>query len=370
MPRLPYYDQVAEAARCWEETTDVSTEMKEVLRHGIRNMPTRRVVGLPEMPSIPQDARSVEFGEEELRKGLLPEYAFFRLMTEQDIERVREAGKLISSAFTIWQEKDGVEQPRFVVCLNRQSKFFERRPTRMEGAAEFCTHLRRMDRMISFDVKAGYRHLRLHADTLDDFVFFYNGIYYQCLAMPFGWGPASFWFTRFLSPVIKKIRSWGFLVLVYIDDVLVVPRVGTRASGRQECRRASKRIAGLLLRLGITKHTEKGHWGSGVQRAVHLGFVIVKARFGKRWVSARLLASFLGKNTSLHLPVPLARFYNRELYVSLNRNTSRVGGKLRAHLTSQAVRDLRWWAKLHAEGRHMHPPSSTITIHSDASDTG
>lgn len=78
--------------------------------------------------------------------------------------------------------------------------------------------------MISFDVKSGYRNLKLHPDMVDEFAFCYNGQYYQCLAMLFGWGPANFWFTGFFAPVIKQIRLWGYFVLVYIEDVLLVPR--------------------------------------------------------------------------------------------------------------------------------------------------
>lgn len=395
MRKLPYYDLVSGAYRFWESHTDITSEMREALVHGIRDLPNRRILGLPEMPPIPQDQSSLEYGESELRKGLQPEYSFFRVLTEADLRRVRSAGKLISSAFTVWQEKDGLEEPRFVICLNKQSTFFERRSIRMEGLPEFCTHVRKGDRMISFDVKAGYRHLRLHPDMLDDFVFCYNGVYYQCLAMPFGWGPAAYWFTRFMAPVIKKIRSWGYLVLVYIDDVLVIPRRRARYSGRRDCRAASHRIGELLLRLGITKHPEKGHWGAGVQRATHLGFYIDTVRMmffvpdakrrstrkmarrllrevrcGRRWVTVKYLSRFLGKTTALHLAVPLARFYNRELYVSLHRGQKSFKGKMRVRLCKQAIRDLKWWARLGTGGRPMHLPLPSVTLHSDAADTG
>lgn len=324
MRTLPFYDLVSLAEEEWRSATDISAEMLTVLKHGIRDMPTNRVLGLPEMGPIPQDSRSIAFGEADLAKGLQVENGFYRKMTESDLTRVRSQGKLISSAFTVWQEKDGIEEGRFVICLNRQSKFFRKRPTRMEGAVNFCAHIQKDDHMISFDVKSGYRHLKLHRDMIDDFVFCYNGEYYQCLAMPFGWGPAAYWFTVFLAPVIRKFRLWGYLVLVYIDDVLVIPRRHQTCSTTEvDCLRASRRIGKLLTSLGITKHPSKGYWGHGVRRARHLGFIfdtsvmmffvpegkqkstrakaralLREVRFGRRWVTMRTLSKFLGVTTS------------------------------------------------------------------------
>lgn len=153
----------------------------EVLAHGVRDMPLNRILRLPEMPLIPKDIRSIEFGEADLAKGVLPENRFYRRMTEEDMQRVRSAGKLISSVFTIWQDKKGTEECRFVICLNKQSNFYQKKPTRLEGAAEFSGYIRQRDRMLSFDIKSGYRHLRLHPYMIEDFVFCYNGKYYQCL---------------------------------------------------------------------------------------------------------------------------------------------------------------------------------------------
>ncbi len=74
--------------------------------------------------------------------------------------------------------------------------------------------------MLSFDMESGYRHLRLHP-TMRDYFFFEH---YQCLVLPFGWGPFAYWFTRLMPLVIERIRSWGCAVLVYVNDVLVVLR--------------------------------------------------------------------------------------------------------------------------------------------------
>lgn len=37
------------------------------------------------------------------------------------------------------------------------------------------------------DLKSGYRHLQLHPDMRDYFVFRYDGLFYRCVALPSGW---------------------------------------------------------------------------------------------------------------------------------------------------------------------------------------
>lgn len=70
---VPFYNLVGKAGEHWKLRTDISPEMESVLANGVRDMPIIRVLGLPEMTPVPQDARSIESGEADLRKGLLPE---------------------------------------------------------------------------------------------------------------------------------------------------------------------------------------------------------------------------------------------------------------------------------------------------------
>lgn len=85
--------------------------------------------------------------------------------------------------------------------------------------------------------------------------------------------PGILLFTSFLAHVVSVLRRWGHRVPVYIDDVLVVPRRG-KVSREQDCEKASRRIDWILKSLGITKHAQKGYWGRGGTRALHLGFVL------------------------------------------------------------------------------------------------
>jgi hypothetical protein len=51
------------------------------------------------------------------------------------------------------------------------------------------------EKMVSFDIQAGYRHFRLAPQMRDWFLFRYDGRFYRCIALPFGSGRSPMWFT-------------------------------------------------------------------------------------------------------------------------------------------------------------------------------
>ena len=114
---------------------------------------------------------------------------------------------MISSSFVVWQEDtDGNEKGRFIVNFSKQSKHWEKGSVRMETLPAYAIGLKRGDDMISFDVKSGYRHLRLAPCMTDWFLFQYDGKFYRCIPLPFGWGRSPMWFTRLMAPFLRYMR--------------------------------------------------------------------------------------------------------------------------------------------------------------------
>jgi hypothetical protein len=225
---------------------------------------------------------------------------------------------------------------------------------------------------------------------LNHFVFSYEGAYYRCLALPFGWGHSALH-----APFVRYLRNvCGYRVLVYLDDTLLVPKL-RRAATEADCWAASKRVDYLLRRFGIARHPDKDTWGGGATRLVHLGVVFdmeMMAFFvpekmirqmrqmvgsllclvgnGRRWVRAGELATVCGTAISLSLAVLLAHFHTRALYHAL---ATSAGGCLygkaeKVRLKTDPVRDLRFWRKLDGQGRPMHHVEPEICVHSDAAD--
>jgi hypothetical protein len=60
----------------------------------------------------------------------------------------------------------------------------------------------------------------------------------------------------------------------------------------------------------------------------------------KRWISVKALASLAGKAQFMHLAIPVARFYLRELHDVVSSAASWSGT---VRLSKQLKRDLEWW---------------------------
>jgi hypothetical protein len=84
---------------------------------------------------------------------------------------------------------------RFVVNLLKQSKHWLKGSVRMETLQEYALELERGGKMVSFDIQSGYRHFRLAPQMRDWFLFRYDGRFYKCIALPFGWGRSPMWLT-------------------------------------------------------------------------------------------------------------------------------------------------------------------------------
>lgn len=386
--------RVAASAEKWVTMLKVSPDFKAKLTDGLLDMPTDAVWGLPPMGPVPQSTEDVAFGVADLETGC--KTGVVEEVDEEEVKDLIRRGYLVSSAFTIWQGEGEDRKGRFVVNFSRQSKFWKKGSVRMERMEEFAGELRQGEKLISFDIQAGYRHVHLHPLMLNFFLFSYGGKTYRCLALPFGWGPAAMHFTRFLRPVVTYMRNvLGYRVLCYLDDLLIAPR-GGRAATEADCWRASTRLEHVLGALGIKRHATKGVWGEGASELDHLGFhlstvtmcftvtgrkqsrmrrmagkLLRQARQGKGMVSGSALKSFCGSAVSLTLAVPLARFHTRSLYDALTyAKRERDGKRARVRVNAVARQDLMFWRKLGPEGRCMLERDTVLGTHSDAADLG
>ena len=376
----------------------VSAGFGEMLTEGLLDLPKEACWGLPPMGAIPQSEEDLEFGRKDLEAGCAS--GVYEEVAAWEAEDLVRRGYLISSAFTVWQGDPGARKGRFVVNLSRQSKFWAKGSVKMERLEEFTDELEEGERLISFDLVAGYRHVHLHPLMLNYFLFAYAGRVYRCLALPFGWGRSALHFTRFLRPMVSYLRNvLGYRVLWYLDDFLIAPGNQRRfkpRSSRADCSRASRRIDFVLSRLGLERHQSKGVWGEGATELDHLGFrlstltmritvptckqariramagkLLRQSAQGKGFVAASVLRTLCGMAVSLTLAVPLARFHTRSLYDVMTRSRyERSAGRERVRLNRTARKDIGFWRRLGSEGRCMKERAPDVCTHSDAADLG
>lgn len=214
--------------------------------------------------------------------------------------------------------KEEQRRARFVMNLSSQSTHWPKGTVRMQTLLEFAMSLQEQDHMLSIDIKNGYRHLRLLLDMRDWFIFRYDGRYDQFVELSFVWGRSLLWFTQLIAPFLTELRKYGYRVLPYIEDFLIVPTLYGVVAQSEDCKRARLCIDRLMHTLGLHLHREKGEReGSRVVdhlevrvNTVNMNFYVVpfkakhirnltgsllqQVRLGRRWVSPVAVRTFCG----------------------------------------------------------------------------
>ena len=401
----PLWLGTSQRAEAWGVLLGASQYLVRSIKFGIRDPPTVPFTDGRVLPPIPQTEEDKMFASEDLRKGV-KEGVYQEVSKAYALGQVRR-GRLVSSAFVVWQGEGTERKGRFVLNFHRQSKHWPKGSIKMETIPSFAVELERDDVMFSFDVQSGYRHFFLHPDMRDFFLFHYEGRYYRCIALPFGWGRSPMWFTKIMRCFVRHLRSHHcFRVLPYIDDFLIAASPPGRAATEADAKKGREVVSGLLDALGIVRKVGKGCWG-GTRTIDHLGMhidsramrvfvsekkvdrvkrlskkVLLLAQRNRRLVARQLLEHFCGVCVSLSLALPLARFFTRSIYFDLagavreergqspqRRRAPRAeaedftaarrvapGRPDRVRLSRQSLRDLRYWRSLtRGEGRELRP---------------
>ena len=361
---------------------NVSSFVRRTLKYGIWDPPQRPFLQGRELRSIPQTPEHLEFATAELEQGC-------RIGTYQEVgvayAKGMTHGALISGSFVTWQRG----KLRFLINLKEQSTHWDKRSVKMETLSSFGACL----------CPGDHRHFALHRRMWNWFLFTYNQRYYPCIALTFGWTSSPYWFVKILSPPTRYMRSeLSLRVLVWLDDYLIVPREGSRSSTAKECLWTSETLQALFKKLGLVHHPEKGVWGSGTTKLVHLELIIDTVKFKyfvfptkleelqsmastllrtarqrSRWVRECLLSSFCGRAISQFIPFPLARFFTRSLYDTVKADAPRRGRvpELCVKLSHATLRELQSWSTMLAgDGRLIGGGKLAWCLRTDAADVG
>ena len=321
-----------------------SAYLARQIAFGINDSPVIPFTSGEVLGELPQADEDLEYGMEDLAKGCAE-----GIYKELGASYVRDAvarGYMVSSFFVVWQDRSEGRKGRFLVNFAKQSQNWEKGSVRMETLPAYALELQAGDHMLIFDIKGGCCHFRLAPQMKDIFIFRYNGRFFRCVALPFGWGWSPMWFTRFMKPLVEALRLEHRLrVLPYLDDFLICPSPPGTVASLADCFAARTTIAALLEDLDLVRQSTKGEW-VGSTRVEHLCVVIdtvlekffiaprkiAKVRHmakhlisestrGRRWVSVARLCGFFGICVSLTLAMPFARFYTRSLYWDMQSNS-------------------------------------------------
>ena len=128
------------------------------------------------------------------------------------------------------------------------------------------------DFVFSFDHKSGYHHVEIfpeHRQYLSFSWIFSSGVtrYFQFSVLPFVLCSAPYLFTKLLKPLVKKWRTAGKSIVVFLDDGLEAAADYTKA------RISSLSVHADLLKSGFVPNEQKSLW-EPTQVITWLGTVI------------------------------------------------------------------------------------------------
>ena len=277
---------------------------------------------------------------------------------------------------------------RLVIDLRAVNLCLPKRKFKYEGLNLIPDLFSKGDHVFTFDLKSGYHHVDINKDCWPylGFSWEYNGVrkFYMFRVLPFGLSTACYVFTKLLRPLIKRWRSLGLRIILYIDDGICAARTGP------ECSRGKDIILSDLREAGLVVNYEKSMLVPA-QVATWLGFIvdlqqgvfvvpphkIQKLRdsisrlnpHGR--VPVRMIASITGQIISMSLAMgPITRLHTRALYAFTNQRWSWYD---KLPLPIDTVAELEFWKNslTHFNGSPIwFSPGCTRIAYSDASGTG
>lgn len=139
------------------------------IQFGIYDPPAQTFVNESgaKLGDISQWEEVISFGKENLKEGCK---GIYKEVSRSHAMQAKDAGAVISSAFTVWKEKDGKKKGRFVVNFSRQWTHWTKGYVRMKGLVEFAMYVELGDHLVPIDVEKGHWHMRLHTSMRGWFI--------------------------------------------------------------------------------------------------------------------------------------------------------------------------------------------------------
>ena len=157
-------------------------------------------------------------------------------------------GEFISSVFTRLK-KDGSH--RLILNLKNLNEFVTYQHFKMESLQSAAQLLKKDYWMAVLDLKDAYYSVPINLQHRKYLRFEFNGTLYEFNCLPNGLASAPRVFTKLMKPVYATLRSKGYLIVGYIDDILLL------AETPEQLAQVVADTVSLLRALGFTIHDTK-----------------------------------------------------------------------------------------------------------------
>lgn len=275
---------------------------------------------------------------------------------------------------------------RFILNLKQLNRFIVTDHFKLE---DFRTAIKLVTRncyMSTIDIKDAYFFVKVGNKSRKYLRFVWNDQLYEFNVLPFGLCTAPFVFTKIMKPVVKLLRSCGFLSTIYLDDLFLI------GSSYRECLTNIWYSEALLTALGFVINKEKSSL-IPKRSCRFLGYVInsekfqvslpqektersqkvVETFFNKKRCKIREFAKLIGLLTSSCPAVEYGWLYTKsfERYKFLNLLENNLNFDSYMTVPEIIQDDLHWWHKaLKNPVNKIKEEEYCLEIFTDSSTTG
>lgn len=306
-----------------------------------------------------------------------------RLLLTGAISKVDPHPKQIYSRVFCVKKANG--DNRMILDLSKLNKLIHKSSFKMETIENIKVLLEPNDYMVSIDLRDAFLSVPVHNDSKPFLCFKFEGDVFNFNTLPFGMTSSPRIFSKVLRVPIVYLRSLGFKISFYLDDIFIA------ANSYSLLQSQLSSTLNLLISLGFTPNYEKSNLIPS-RTLTHLGFVlnsssmmisipndkITKTKkfadtlLSSATISLRSLSSFIGLVNSFSPAFSLAPLHFRGLQFLLGKYVrNNFQWDFQIYLDKDSLNDLSWWSQCDSlPGSPIFPPSSDLTLSTDASRTG
>lgn len=159
-------------------------------------------------------------------------------------------GQFLSRIF-LTPKSDGTF--RFILNLKALNKFIDPYHFKMEDLRTALKLLTKNCFMASIDLQEAYFAVPIHNSSKKFLRFKFQNQTYEFQCLPFGLSLAPLIFTKLMKPVASFLRNKGYLLVIYLDDILLLDNSYDR------CLDCVTQTVNLLQSLGFVINDKKSN---------------------------------------------------------------------------------------------------------------
>lgn len=160
---------------------------------------------------------------------------------------------------------------RFILNLKALNMFIETQHFKLEDLRTVLNIISKDYFSATIDLKDAYFLIKIHPESRKYLRFIledeYNTQMFEFNVLPFGLCTAPFIFTKLMKPIMKLLRSCGFLSSIYLDDIYLVGK------SYHECQENVRITCELLKALGFIINNQKSRYIPS-KRCQYLGYIV------------------------------------------------------------------------------------------------